>query len=147
MYVYVLCAYLPGVYVYVLCAYLPGVYVYVLCAYLPGVYVYVLCAYLPGVYVCVLCAYLPGVYVYVLCAYLVPKEARRGSQIPGTVVTSDCEPPSGCWELNLCPLKEHMLLASFSSASKGFILLCTWVCVPVPGQDRRGCGVPGRWSC
>jgi hypothetical protein len=44
------------------------------------------------------------VYRQHVCA--VPKEARRGHQIPSeTGVTDACELPGGCWELNLGPLE------------------------------------------
>jgi hypothetical protein len=37
-------------------------------------------------------------------------EERKEHQIPGTGATDGCELPCGCWELNLGPLKEHLVL-------------------------------------
>jgi hypothetical protein len=34
-----------------------------------------------------------------------------GPRFPGIRVTDSCELPCGCWELNLCPLKEQPVLS------------------------------------
>lgn len=44
--------------------------------------------------------------VYLGTTCLVPKEARREHQSPGTGVTNSCDLSFGCWELNLGPLSE-----------------------------------------
>ena len=37
-------------------------------------------------------------------------EARRSSRCPGAGVTDGSEPPRGCWELNMSPLGEQLVL-------------------------------------
>lgn len=37
---------------------------------------------------------------------------QEGAQAPVTGIAGSCEPPCGCWELNLGPLQEKLLLAS-----------------------------------
>lgn len=43
-------------------------------------------------------------YVFIPHAFLVPTE--KGIMSLGIGVTDDCEPPCGCWDLNLGPLPE-----------------------------------------
>ena len=41
---------------------------------------------------------------------VVPKEAREGTNFPGTGVMDGCEPPHGCWELNPGDQQEQPVL-------------------------------------
>lgn len=43
-------------------------------------------------------------------ACLVLDETRRGCEIPRTGVTHRCELLCGCWEANLKPLEEQLML-------------------------------------
>ena len=54
------------------------------------------------VYACVLC--IPGI-----------MEVRKGVSHPGTGARGVCEPSCGCWEPNLGPLQEQVLLTAESS--------------------------------
>ena len=59
--------------------------------------------FLNSFYVCeYLCACL-----YVYHGHTVPAE---GVSSPGTEVMDGCEPPCGCWELNLVPLQDRWVL-------------------------------------
>jgi hypothetical protein len=108
--------------------------------------------------------FLKKIYVFYLYAYTVavfrhtPKECIRPDPI-----TNGCEPPCGCWELNLSPLEEQSVLLttepplqpllSFSLTPWEQALLfyvcgcftCVYVCAPlaclVLTEARRG----GHW--
>ena len=45
-----------------------------------------------------------------MCVLGVPGGHNRTWDPPGTRVKDSCEPPCGCWELNLCPLEEQPVL-------------------------------------
>lgn len=44
-----------------------------------------------------------------VCAWCL-QISEKGVRYPESVVIDGCEPPSECWELNLHPLQEQMLL-------------------------------------
>lgn len=50
--------------------------------------------------------------MYVLheCIHAVPKEARRGQQMPRTGVRDSCKLPCGCWESAVGPLQKPPVL-------------------------------------
>jgi hypothetical protein len=50
--------------------------------------------------------------VYVLHVCLVSAEARGGVRSPRTGVTCGCEPSCGCWESDLSPLEEQLVLST-----------------------------------
>lgn len=56
--------------------------------------------------------YFPWMYECGLQACLEPTEARKRHWILGSGVTDACEPPCGCWKLNLGPLGEQQMLLS-----------------------------------
>lgn len=69
-----------------------------------------------------MCAYVP-----LVC--LIPV-SQEGVGIPWSGVTYDCEQLCGCWKLNPCLLKEHILSAE--SSLRVFNLLCVvivFICV------------------
>jgi hypothetical protein len=42
--------------------------------------------------------------------HAVPEKTRRGHQMPLIGITDGYEEPRGCWESNLSPLKEQLVL-------------------------------------
>ena len=58
-------------------------------------------------------------------SYAVPGEARKGRRAPRIGATDGCEPPCGCWEPNLGPLPQWLVL-SLRAMSLG---LWTQTCV------------------
>jgi hypothetical protein len=50
-----------------------------------------------------------NIYLFIICKHTVAvfRHSRRGHQI---VVMDGCEPPCGCWDLNLGPLEEQSVL-------------------------------------
>lgn len=58
-----------------------------------------------------ICQCFAHVYVCSLCACLVPVKGRS-IRSPGSEVTGDCEMPCWCWESNMFPPQEHVLLSA-----------------------------------
>jgi hypothetical protein len=51
----------------------------------------------------------------VYCVHTVPTEARRGHQIPQKRLREGCEWSCGCWECNLGPQQEQLVLLTAES--------------------------------
>ena len=61
------------------------------------------------------------------CACLVSAEVKRGCQISGTGLKDRCEPPCGCWVLDLGLLQEQpVLLTTDSSFSSTVAFIYFW---------------------
>ena len=73
---------------------LQGLSFLLLCSYFLGLCLFCVCVCL---HACLCTMYAPG-------AHRVQKEGVRS---PGTGITDGCEPPHGCWKLNLGPLEEQ----------------------------------------
>lgn len=46
-----------------------------------------------------------------VCAWY-PRRSEEGTGCPGTGLMDSCEPPCGCWESNLDPLQQQVLLTT-----------------------------------
>lgn len=55
------------------------------------------------------------IYLCVQCAFLVPGRPEEGAGSLGAGVVDTCEPPHGCWELDLGPLQEQQTLSHLST--------------------------------
>ena len=52
----------------------------------------------------------------------------EGVRFPGAGVTDSCEPPCGCWELNLGPLEEQpVLIDAEQSLQPPDLFVCSFV--------------------
>lgn len=60
-----------------------------------------------------------------MCAWCLRSEGGIGSL--GTRVRGGCEPPSGCWEANLDPLREQHTLFCAESLLLCLSVVLTWV--------------------
>lgn len=69
------------------------------------------------------------------CSCLVPKEARRGHQIPGTSVADSREPPCGFWGSNLGPLQAQPVLLTPDWLLQPFLSLLAYSCFFTWGYD------------
>ena len=61
--------------------------------------------------------------MYVHCSCLQTPQKRASD-----LITDDCEPPCGCWDLNLGPLEEHSVLLTTEPSHQpnaGFLKLGT----------------------
>ena len=89
-------------------------------------------------------------YVCVPCVYMIPpRRPEKDIKYPGTGVTDNCEPPCGCWELNLGPLQEQQVLLTSEWSLKApiyplivllFLIIISFVlCVSVLPADMYVC--------
>lgn len=56
-----------------------------------------------------------------LHAWMAAEEARRKHQVPGGVMVG-CEPPYGCWVLNLGPLQEQKVFLTIEPSPQPLLL-------------------------
>ena len=67
-------------------------------------------------------------YIYSVSLACVPKSQKRASD----PITDGCEPPCGCWELNLGPLEEQSVFLTTEPSLQS--LLCTFSTLYNPGS-------------
>lgn len=71
-------------------------------------------------------------------ACLVLSEVTVGSKFPGTEVIDGCEPPDGCWELNLVSLREQQVLLTIELPLQLLKTKCLKECKPSNQEAKAG---------
>jgi hypothetical protein len=79
-------------------------------------------------------------YMYVHCSCLQTQQKR-----PSDLITSGCEPPCGCWDLNSGPSEEQSVLLPAEQPShqprNSLISLYCWTCTKSSNKDEKNSGL------